>query len=203
MAGKVVIGKDQVVAVADSMLVRKEKVTVDNVMAGLGAQYGSKGNRNAVAKALKEWRNGQGIASAPARTVAKSAPVAEKPTIIDKLPAAIRQPLIALITAIVDVIGRVRNEERLAATELVDNARRNDQQEVGALRSALTASRAENQQLNAEILALREQLEQKNEQQAAEDAAKLMDQFSQFIRSGAFLMADNNVQASGRADKRK
>ena len=204
MAGKVVIGRDQVVAVADGLLARKAKVTVDNVMAGLGAQYGSKGNRNTVTKSLQEWRQGQGITTAPKRSVAKPAPNAEKQaTIIDKLPAAIRQPLVVLIAAIVAAIGVVRNEERGAATELVDNVRRDAQQEMEALRSALDAARAENQRQHAEILTLRDQLEQKNEQQTAENTAKLMDQFSQFIRSGAFLTADNKVQASGRADKRK
>lgn len=202
MAGKVVIGRDHVVAVADSLLAREAKVTVDSVAEELKEQYGSKGNRNNVTKALQEWRQGQGITTAPNRSAVKPTPATEKPaTIIEKLPVAIRQPLVALIAAIVTAIGVVRNEERGAATELVDNARRDAQQEAEALRSALTAARTEIQLLRDENQVLRDQLEQKAEQQTAENAAKLMDQFSKLIRSGALLMADNNVQASGRADK--
>lgn len=198
------IGKEEVWAVAGKIRAKGQKPTVNSVMAGLGEQYGSKGNRNTVNKALQEWRQGQGIATAPKRSTVKPTPTTEKQaTIIDKLPAAIRQPLIALIAAIVTSIGVVRSEERGAATELLDNARRDVQQEVEALRSALTAARTEIQLLSDENQGLRDQLEQKTEQQTAENAAKLMDHFSKLIRSGALLMADNSVQASGRADKGK
>jgi hypothetical protein len=191
----------EVFTAADSLRQKGRKVTVDNVQDELKLIFSSKGNRNLVLKHLQAWRRDSGIEArktavkAPLKKVADSG---DHSGSLDRLPAIIRQPVIALIMAIHAIIGMIRNEERGAATELVDNAKLQFSEEMDNLRAELSSLLEENQRLHAENLLLKNESAHKHDDNPAHGAADLMQQFSDFLRSGA--AAKTNVaskQASG------
>lgn len=183
------IDTEAIFQTADEMFARGEKVGVSSLQKALKQKYKSGGNRNKVSDGLAAWRKARGI---PARKSQLKAPprsttvVVDNPnSFIDRLPAELRQLVIALVMAIHALIGTIRNEERNAATELVDNARQNLQQELESIRTENMALQGENQRLNTENNRLKHDAAERDNDAVIKAAHNLLSIATGFVQSGA------------------
>jgi len=198
------IGRNEVFAAADALNLPGKPPTVDAVQQRLKKKHRSGGNRNKVSKELNEWFEERGIPRKSPRAskkvikktvVSKTATVSDTPrledvhpSILDKLPTPVKQSVIALITAIVTIIGLVRSQERTAATEIADHRNLKLQED-------LDEERGKNKLLSIENAELREQLAQKS----SSAADKLLGAMTEFMETRASHQSHEASQKRSRS----
>lgn len=209
------ISDDDVFGMLDKMRTEGKDIDIDILQTELrSSELKSGGNRNRINALINTWCKKTGgerkgktkksaqSASKPLTPASPNAPPKSAPecndAIINRLPGALRNPLIIFINAICTLVGLVRTQEREAATVLLEHARQEHAAALAEANQRIEELVAGCKRLDEENATLKAAVSAKQQSVLAEQLVEVM---VKLLESGTLESIINASQPKERALK--